>query len=311
MSDVAIMGMVTVPGGTFQMGSEGFYPEERPVRRATVDGFRIDEHPVTNEQFGEFVAATGYLTLAERPVDAADYPDADPVLLVPGSAVFRQPDGPVDMRDVRHWWAYVPGADWRHPDGPGSDLAGKERHPVVHVAHEDALAYAEWAGKALPTEAEWEYAARGGLDGAAYAWGEEPQPEGRTMANTWVGEFPWENLNGGGHARTSPVGSFPANGHGLFDVAGNVWEWTADRYRRSRAAGPSCCGSPQGPERADGGGEAGGGPAAVMVVKGGSHLCAPTYCLRYRPAARQGEPADTSTSHIGFRCVVRSDDADR
>ncbi|HVX33737.1 MAG TPA: formylglycine-generating enzyme family protein [Solirubrobacterales bacterium] len=301
MPDAAIADMVAVPGGTFRMGSESFYPEERPVRRVAVEAFRIDAHPVTNEQFAEFVDATGYVTLAERPVDAADYPDADPALLVPGSAVFREPPGRVDLRSGV-WWAYVPGASWRRPEGPGSDLAGRERHPVVHVAYEDALAYAQWAGKALPTEAEWECAARGGLDGATYAWGDERRPGGRTMANTWEGEFPWQNLRGGGFARTSPVGSFPPNGYGLLDVAGNVWEWTADRYD-ARPPAHSCCGAPQ-PPAACHGGEA-VDRTAVMVVKGGSHLCAPNYCLRYRTAARQGEQADTSTSHIGFRCVVR------
>ncbi|HVV89499.1 MAG TPA: formylglycine-generating enzyme family protein [Solirubrobacterales bacterium] len=305
MPDVAITGMVTVPGGTFRMGSEDFYPEERPVRHVTVEEFRIDEHPVTNAEFAEFVDATGYVTLAERPVDAADYPDADPALLVPGSAVFRQPPGPVDLRSGR-WWAYVPGASWRRPEGPGSDLAGRERHPVVHVAHEDALAYARWAGKALPTEAEWEYAARGGLEGATYAWGDELHPDGRTMANTWVGEFPWQDLCGGGFSRTSPVGSFPANGYGLVDVAGNVWEWTADRYEARRRS-PSCCGPSAAPSPSCHAG-ATVDRSAVMVVKGGSHLCAPNYCLRYRPAARQGEQVDTSTSHVGFRCVVRRAD---
>jgi sulfatase modifying factor 1 len=301
MTDVAVTGMVTVPGGTFQMGSEDFYPEERPVRRVSVEEFRIDEHPVTNEEFADFVRSTDYVTLAERPVDAADYPDADPALLVPGSAVFTQPAGPVDLRSGR-WWAYVPGASWRRPEGPGSDLAGREQHPVVHVAHEDALAYAEWAGKALPTEAEWERAARGGLDGATYAWGEDLRPGGRTMANTWAGDFPWRNLAGGGFARTSPVGSFPANGYGLFDLIGNVWEWTADRYEARRR---SCCGPDAAAPSASCHADETPDRSAVMVVKGGSHLCAPDYCLRYRPAARQGEQVDTSTSHIGFRCVVR------
>jgi formylglycine-generating enzyme len=294
---VAAANMVSLAGGTFQMGSERFYPEERPVRRASVEAFAIDVHPVTNEQFAQFVAATGYVTLAERPVAAADYPGADPALLVPGSAVFTPPPGPVPLRDPRLWWRYVPFASWHAPAGPGSDLGGRERHPVVHVAHEDAGAYAAWAGKALPTEPEWEFAACGSLEAATYAWGEDPSPGGRVMANTWAGRFPWENLRGGGFEFTSPVQSFPPNGYGLYDMTGNVWEWTADSY-----------GSHGGGGGGGGGGCCGPGPAAPrrLVVKGGSHLCAPNYCLRYRPAARQGQTPDTSTSHIGFRCVVRS-----
>lgn len=290
-------GMVWVPGGDFLMGSNDFYPEERPVHRASVEGFWVDVHPVTNARFGEFVDATGYVTVAERPPDPADYPHADPSLLVPGSLVFRKPPGPVDLRDYRAWWEYAPGADWRHPEGPGSNLRGREDHPVVHVAHEDARAYAAWAGRELPTEAEWEYAARGGLDGAAYVWGDEFMPEGRAMANTWQGRFPWQNLEIDGYEGTSPVGIFPSNGYGLHDVAGNVWEWTADPYARHDAgtAGGPCC--------APGGGP--GGAAQRVVVKGGSHLCAPNYCLRYRPAARQGEATDTSACHVGFRCVAR------
>jgi formylglycine-generating enzyme required for sulfatase activity len=281
--------MIWIPGGGFLMGSNDFYREERPVRPERVDGFWIDTHPVTNAEFRRFVEATGYVTLCERPPDPAMYPDADPALLVPGSLVFQKPSGPVSLRDNRAWWAYLPGADWRHPEGPDSTVDGRDDHPVVHVAHEDAVAYAAWAGKELPTEAEWEYAARGGLDGAPYAWGDEPAPGGRIMANTWQGRFPWENLEADGYAGTSPVDAFPPNSYGLYDMIGNVWEWTASDL----APRTSCC--------------APSDPAAETrrVVKGGSHLCAPNYCLRYRPAARQGEAIDTSTCHIGFRCVMR------
>lgn len=293
MAGVDATAMVHVPGGSFRMGSADFYPEERPVREATAGPFWIDVSPVSNSAFGSFVADTGYLTVAQRPVTAADYPTADPELLVPGSLVFHQTGGPVDLRDPRNWWSYTPGADWQHPDGPGSDLRGRGSHPVVHVAYEDAWAYARWAGKELPTETEWEYAARGGLDGRAYAWGDELAPGGRRMANTWDGEFPWRR-RAGGFAGTSPVGSFPPNGYGLFDMIGNVWEWTADRFHRQPARlGPACC--------AGGGGAAG----TFQVVKGGSYLCAPNYCRRYRPAARQPQSIDTSTCHLGFRCVVR------
>lgn len=302
--------MAWVPGGTFTMGSEDFYPEEAPRRRVSVDGFWIDDHPVTVAEFGKFVRATGYVTEAERAPSAADYPEADPELLVPGSLVFVQPPGPVDLRDVRNWWSWTPAADWRHPEGPGSTVAGRDRHPVTHVAHGDAQAYAAWAGKELPTEAEWERAARGGLDGATYPWGDELTPGGRFMANTWQGRFPWENLVGDRYERTSPVKSFPPNGYGLYDVAGNVWEWTADFFSIQRAGGSghSCC-VPQNPRVTSYDGLAGAGQPGDhiprMVIKGGSHLCAPSYCLRYRPAARQPESVDTSTSHIGFRCVVR------
>jgi formylglycine-generating enzyme len=288
-------GMTWVPGGAFAMGSDEFYPEERPVRRVAVDGFWIDRHPVTVAQFRRFVAETDYVTVAERPLDPADYPDADPEALVPGSLVFRKSRGPVDLRDVRNWWSYAPGADWLHPEGPESSVAGRHRHPVTHVAYEDALAFASWAGKALPTEAEWEYAARGGLDGARFAWGDEFARGGRMMANTWQGEFPWQNLRADGYEGTSPVGSFAPNGYGLYDVTGNVWEWTCDFFGANGAATSPCCAPELTP----------GERFPRRVIKGGSHLCAPNYCLRYRPAARQGETIDTSTSHIGFRCVVR------
>jgi len=288
-------GMTWVPGGAFAMGSDEFYPEERPVRRASVDAFWIDRHPVTVAQFRRFVAETGHVTVAARPPDPADYPGAEPGALVPGSLVFCKSRGPVDLRDFRNWWSYVPGADWQHPEGPGSSVAGRHRDPVTHVAYEDALAYAAWAGKALPTEAEWEYAARGGLDGARFAWGDEFAPGGRLMANTWQGEFPWQNLRSDGYEATSPVGVFAPNGYGLYDMTGNVWEWTSDWFAADGAAEHACCAPPIAP----------GERFPRRVIKGGSHLCAPNYCLRYRPAARQGEAVDTSTGHIGFRCVVR------
>jgi formylglycine-generating enzyme required for sulfatase activity len=287
-------GMIWVPGGSFLMGSNDFYREERPVRLESVPGFWMDPHPVTNAQFRKFVAATGYVTFSERPPDPAMYPDADPSLVVPGSLVFRKPPGPVDLRDYRAWWEYLPGADWRHPEGPGSVIDDRDDHPVVHVTYEDACTYAAWAGKELPAESEWEFAARGGLDGAPYAWGDVPAPEGRAMANTWQGRFPWENLKTDGYEGTSPVHAFPANRYGLYDMIGNVWEWTASVFAPAEHFKKSCCG-PDEP----------GGHAARRVVKGGSHLCAPNYCLRYRPAARQGEAVDTSACHIGFRCIMR------
>jgi formylglycine-generating enzyme len=288
-------GMVEIPAGRFTMGSEDFYPEERPVHDVDLDGFRIDANPVTVREFRRFVRDTGYVTVSERPLDPEQYPDADPALLVPGSLVFHPTRGPVDLRDYRSWWSYVPGACWHRPEGPGSDTYTRANHPVTHIAHEDAAAYADWAGKALPTEAEWERAARGGLEGATYAWGDEPLPAGTPMANTWQGEFPWQNTLDDGFAGTSPVGSFPPNGYGLHDVCGNVWEWTTDWFAGDHTAPAPCCG----PSRSD------DGEIPRRVIKGGSHLCAPSYCLRYRPAARQGEAIDTSTSHIGFRCVKR------
>jgi formylglycine-generating enzyme len=295
--------MRRIEGGTFAMGSDEFYPEERPVHRVTVDGFWIDEHSVTAADYRRFVRETGYTTVAERPLDAADYPDADPELLVPGSLVFRKTSGPVELNDVRNWWEYVPGAYWKKPAGPGSTINGRDRHPVVQVAYEDAEAYATWAGKSLPTEAEWEYAARGGLDGARFAWGEDEVPNGSRMANTWQGEFPWRNSKDDGFEGTSPVGSFEPNGYGLLDMCGNVWEWTSDFFRMQHddEVERPCC-APRNPRVSAPQSDE---PIPRRVIKGGSHLCAPNYCLRYRPAARQGETVDTSTGHIGFRCVVR------
>jgi formylglycine-generating enzyme len=297
-----------IPGGAFRMGSESFYPEERPVHHVHVDGFWMDEHPVTVAEFRRFVKERGHQTVAEQPPDPADYPDADPDLLVPGSLVFRRTRGPVDLRDFSQWWCWTPGAVWRRPEGPSSNVGGREYHPVVHVAYADAAAYADWAGKQLPTEAQWEFAARGGLEGAAFTWGDELMPRGRIMANTWQGRFPWENLRPDGRAGTTPVGSFPPNGYGLSDMAGNVWEWTRDFFTSSHAddALSPCC-VPRNPhvDKVEGALEAGpGAPIPRRVIKGGSHLCAPNYCLRFRPAARQGEAIDTSTSHIGFRCIV-------
>jgi len=290
--------MVELPGGTFRMGSDRFYPEEAPVREVPVGGFWIDRHPVTVAEFRRFVKATGHVTWAEQAPDPTDYPDADRELLLPGSLVFRKTSGPVDLSDYRNWWTWMPGADWRHPEGPGSSVGGREHHPVTHIAHSDAAAYAAWAGKALPTEAEWEYAARGGLDGAVFTWGDEFAPKGRMMANTWQGEFPWQNLVTDGFEGTSPVGRFPPNGFGLHDMAGNVWEWTADWFESATQPSSPCC-APHAPASAD-------ERFGRRVIKGGSHLCAPNYCLRYRPAARQAESVDTSTCHIGFRCVVRN-----
>jgi formylglycine-generating enzyme len=302
--------MLWIPGGTFRMGSDRHYPEEAPVHRVTVDGLWIDRTPVTNRQFRDFVRATGHVTFAERRPDPKDYPGAAPHMLYAGSLVFTPPDHPVDLRLWGEWWTLLKGADWRHPYGPKSTINGLDDHPVVHVTFADALAYARWAGKDLPTEAEWEFAARGGLDQAEFAWGDELTPDGRRMANTWQGQFPFQNLVQDGFARSSPVTAFPPNGYGLYDMIGNVWEWTSDFYapKHPADAAKACC-IPENPR---------GGPEdrsydpcqpetriPRRVLKGGSHLCAPNYCRRYRPAARHPQPVDTSTSHVGFRCVIR------
>lgn len=301
--------MVHLPGGTFRMGSNEFYPEEQPVRTVAVDGFWIDRHPVTNAAFAAFVDDTGYVTVAERPPRPDDYPGARPELLQPGGLVFHMPPGPVDLRDVTSWWSYVPGASWRSPYGPGSDIADRDDHPVAQVAYEDASAYATWRDAELPTEAEWEYAARGGLQGAPFCWGDAPYPDDQHMANTWQGEFPWQNLERDGYERTSPVKAFPANGFGLYDMTGNTWEWTTDWWELPALDAPACC-TPTNPR---GGTEAASfDPSAPderfgrKVVKGGSHLCAPNYCFRFRPAARQPEAIDTAACHIGFRCIRRN-----
>jgi formylglycine-generating enzyme required for sulfatase activity len=301
--------MVWIPAGEFLMGSDAFYPEERPVHRVSVDGFWMDEHLVTAGAFRRFVRATGYVSVAERPLDPAEYPGADPDLLVPGSLVFRPTNGPVDLSDNRNWWEYVPGACWKRPAGPGSTINGRDRHPVVHVVYEDAVAYASWAGKQLPTEAEWEGAARAGLDNAVFAWGNNHFPDGKMMANTWQGEFPWQNLKLDGFGGTSPVAAFPPNGYGLYDITGNVWEWTTDWYTAHHETQRACCvpSNPRVTTDHDSHAPEGepGSHIPRKVIKGGSHLCAPNYCLRYRPAARQPQMIDTGIAHLGFRCIVR------
>jgi formylglycine-generating enzyme required for sulfatase activity len=301
-------GMVWIPGGTFLMGSNDHYPEEAPAHPVSVDGFWMDRTQVTNESFTAFVRETGHVTTAEVAADAEDYPGARPDLLVPASAVFVSPNRPVDLRNPYEWWTYVPGASWRRPQGPGSSLRRKKKHPVVHVTFADVEAYAVWAGKELPTEAEWEFAARGGLDGAPYVWGDEFNPDGVHMANTWQGEFPNVNERLDGFEGTSPVGSFPPNGYGLVDMAGNVWEWTTDWYQEHGEIADACCtiSNPRGGDR-ERSVDPGSGEARIprRVMKGGSHLCAPNYCRRYRPAARMAQGIDTSTSHLGFRCIVR------
>jgi sulfatase modifying factor 1 len=303
--------VVSLPGGAFLMGSDAHYPEEAPAHHVRVGAFEIDATPVTNAEFAAFVRATGYTTVAERPLDPAEFPGAPAENLLPGSMVFTPTDGPVDLRHLSQWWTWTPGATWRAPYGPGSSVKRIPDHPVVQVCHDDARAYADWAGAELPTEAEWEYAARGGLEGTAFTWGDDARPDGRIMANTWDGpDFPWRHSKESGYLRTSPVGSFPANGFGLHDMAGNVWEWTDDWWtsRHPDAAGSACC-APVDPR----GGDREGSYDARQpqfrtgrkVIKGGSHLCADSYCLRYRPAARRPQMVDTGMSHVGFRCVRR------
>ena len=310
--------MAWISAGDFVMGSDDHYPEEYPAHSVSLDGFWIDKSPVTNRQYQSFVKATGYVTLAERQPEAEDYPGALPELLVPGSAVFKAPDRPVNLNIVS-WWHYEPGANWRHPQGPGSNLNGRWSHPVVQVAFEDAEAYAIWYGKSMPTEAQFEYAARGGLDQQEFVWGSEAYPEGRAMANTWQGQFPWENLEVDGFAGTSPVDAFPANGFGVHDMAGNVWQWTRDWYQPNHHSGAEqsaesepvegCHDDNPRDENRDLSLDASSPENRFprKVVKGGSHLCAPNYCFRFRPAARHPESIDTSTSHIGFRCVINPD----
>ena len=298
--------LVRIPAGTFRMGSDAHYAEEAPARDVEVGDFLISRTAVTNAQYAAFVTATGYVTVAERPLDPADFPGAPPENLVPGSMVFTPTSGPVDLRHLSQWWTWTPRASWRHPEGSGSDVEGRPDYPVVHVAHEDAAAYAAWAGLVLPTEAQWERAARGGLEGTTYTWGDEPERAGERRAHYWHGDFPWRAEPG--YGRTAPVGSYPPNGFGLADMAGNVWEWTEDWYVENRFADVAPCCAPRDPR--------GGTPEDSLdprqpqfrvsrkVIKGGSFLCADAYCLRYRPAARRPQMIDTGMSHIGFRCVA-------
>lgn len=306
-------GMIWIPGGEFTMGSddEMAMRNEQPAHRVKVDGFWMDETSVTNAEFQKFVDATGYFTMAERKPDWEELkkqlppgtPKPDDSVLVPGSMVFTPTDGEVDLRNMGNFWRWAPGADWKHPEGPESTIDGREDHPVVHVCWDDAVAYAKWAGKRLPTEAEWEFAARGGRDGSRYDWGDEFKPDGKFMANTWTGDFPYKNTKEDGFVGTAPVKSFPPNGYGLYDMAGNVWNWCADWYRPDthvQMAEQAVTQNPKGPEESF-------SPVnpyqPERVTKGGSFLCSESYCASYRPSARRGLPPDTGMSHIGFRCV--------
>jgi formylglycine-generating enzyme required for sulfatase activity len=298
--------LVWVPGGAFMMGSDRHYPEEGPAHKVHVDGFWMDRYEVTNHRFAEFVRATGYITVAERVPQPEDYPGVSPSALVSGSAVFRQPTGPVALVNPGLWWAYAPGASWRCPEGPDSSIDGRDDHPVVHVCYEDAAAFARWNGQSLPTEAQWERAARGGLEECSFCWGEEFAIDGEVMANVWLGEFPWQNRKPR-EAGTEPVGSYPPNRFGLFDMAGNVWEWTTDFFHPGHAEEadrPRCCCPPRNPAGPASALTEQGSPAIPLrVLKGGSFLCAENYCLRYRPAARIPYGSDSGAVHIGFRCV--------
>jgi formylglycine-generating enzyme required for sulfatase activity len=299
----------SIPGGWFVMGSDDHYEEESPAHDEHVEGFSMDRHPVTNAQFAAFVAATGYVTVAERPLDPAQFPGAPQENLVPGSMVFTMTPGPVDLRHLSQWWTWTPGASWLHPEGPTSSVELRSDHPVVHVAHEDAAAYAEWAGASVPTEAEWERAARGHHEGAHYVWGAQPEGPGERLANYWHGDFPWRVDPG--YGSSSPVGSYPPNDFGLFDMAGNVWEWTDDWWSPQHRVEDSCCvpnPSPRTPPTSAGSYDPSQPQFRVprKVIKGGSFLCADSYCRRYRPAARRPQMIDTGMSHIGFRCVRKT-----
>ena len=288
--------MAWIPGGTFRMGSDDFFPEEKIVESVTVDGFCLEKTEVTNAQFAEFVKATGYVTVAERPLSKKQFPELPDDQRLPGSLVFAMPSPEETEVPMLSWWHWLPGADWRHPQGPDSDIQGKENYPVVQISYEDAKVYADWAGKQLPTEAEWELAGRGGLTDQVFGWGNTYSAK---KANTWQGRFPFENQQRDGYAGTAPVASFPPNAYGLYDMTGNVWEWTADWYsvERDNMAHQH---NPQGPIESESfDPREPDGPK--HVIKGGSYLCAKNYCSRYRPAARESQSPDTGTTHIGFR----------
>ncbi|HUY31537.1 MAG TPA: formylglycine-generating enzyme family protein [Pirellulales bacterium] len=292
-------GMVWVPGGKFVMGGETIFADAQPSHEVEVDGFWMDRTEVTNAQFARFVEATGYVTIAEQTPKAEDYPGAAAENLVAGSIVFRPPDGAVDLAAEPQWWIYVPGADWRHPEGAASDIDARQDHPVVHVGWLDAAAYARWAGKRLPTEAEWELAARGGAEGKRFVWGDELLVGGAWQANIWQGDFPSENTADDGYTGTAPVATFPANGFGLYDMAGNVWEWCSDWYRPDYY-GKSAKRNPHGPPSSNDPWEPG---VPKRVQRGGSYLCSDAYCVRYRPGARGKGAIDSGATHVGFRCV--------
>ncbi|MBV9034081.1 MAG: formylglycine-generating enzyme family protein [Acidobacteriaceae bacterium] len=300
-------GMVWIPGGEFWMGSEeAMFPDARPIHKVYVDGFWMDRATVTNEQFANFVKATGYVTVAERPADPALYPGAPPAMLRPGAPVYTPPSGPVPLNNLLNWWSWREGADWCHPEGPGSNIQGREKHPVVQVAYDDAVAYAKWVGKRLPTEAEWEFAARGGLDRKTFVWGDEDTPGGRQMANTFQGHFPDHNSGEDGFKGTAPVCSYPANRYSLCDMSGNVWQWTSDWYRpdyyQKLAAQGGVARNPQGPDNSYDPSDPG---VPKRVQKGGSFLCTDQYCGRYRPGGRGKGEAASGASNVGFRLVAQ------
>lgn len=289
--------MVRLEGGVFRRGSTRFYPEEGPIVETTVAPFEIDVHAVTNRDFSAFVVDTGYVTVAERPLDPVEFPGVPAGGLLPGSLVFQPTPGPVDLSDWQQWWSFEGGACWHRPRGPQSRIDGFDDHPVVQIAYEDAVTYAAWAEKRLPTEAEWEFAARGGLDQAAFTWGNEDDTAGAARVNRWHGEFPWRNDRARNSMYTAPVGSFPSNGYGLHEMTGNTWEWTSTTWTSRHDVRV-----PQ-QECACGCGPVGPASSRSRVIKGGSHLCSPTYCLRYRPAARARQTEDSATTHLGFRCA--------
>ena len=305
MRTAATADLVDLAAGLFVMGSDNYYPDEGPTREVSVEGFSIAPHPVTNREFAVFVSDTAFVTEAERSPDPALYPGASAEDLVPGGLVFMMTSGPVSLNNYANWWTWTPGADWKHPTGPDSSIDDLGDHPVVQICHGDALAYCEWVGLELPTEAEWEFAARGGLDAADFTWGEDDHQETEPVANTWQGRFPYENTEVDGYTGTSPVENYPPNGYGLFDMAGNVWEWTDSWYVANPTSNSANCCAPSGPTIEDS-----YDPHEVVkiprkVVKGGSHLCTPQYCYRYRPAARQPQTIETATSHMGFRPIRR------